>query len=245
MNDGTQGFKRRYLDAKNFTTVLTQTGVFMQHRHDLPQINLIQLHGSACWRKDGQRIRIDYSGDNSDRVIKSTAFDKIGPYSAALLDPDAKVDTLPTVELTAAEVEGFWDHYDKLPIVNPTKWKFHETVFEEHYYQMLRHLSYELERPHTSLITFGFSFADEHVRNLLRRSLSNPTLQIYICCFDEQGKAALEKEFSQCPNVSLITLDSALNFNAFNENVFTSRPVVAPLHPPAPAPAPVVAEAVK
>jgi hypothetical protein len=36
MNDGTQGFKRRYLDAKNFTTVLTQTGVFVQHRHDCP-----------------------------------------------------------------------------------------------------------------------------------------------------------------------------------------------------------------
>ncbi|MBJ6874306.1 hypothetical protein JG625_18730, partial [Vibrio cholerae] len=32
----------------------------------------------------------------------------------------------------------FWETYNKLPIVNPTKWKFHETVFDEHYYQMLR-----------------------------------------------------------------------------------------------------------
>lgn len=249
MNDGTQGFKRRYLDSKNFTTVLTQTGVFMQHRHDLPQINLVQLHGSAYWRKDGQRISIDYSGNNSDRVINSTAFTKIEAYSVALLDPNAKVGTLPNVELSAEEIESFWNLYDKLPIVNPTKWKFHETVFEEHYYQMLRHLSYELERQHTTLITFGFSFADEHIRNLLRRSLSNPTLQIYICCFDEHGKAALEKEFSHHSNVSMITLNSPLDFNAFNEKIFTSRPTIDPITAPASAPAgepaPVIAEPAK
>ena len=242
LNDGTEGFKRRYLDAKNFTTVLTQTGVFMQHRHDVPQINLVQLHGSAYWRKDNQRIRIDYSGNNSDRVIKNTGLQKIEPYSAALLDPKSDLVTLPKVDLTVAEIENFWDEYDKLPIVNPTKWKFHETVFEEHYYQMLRHLSYELERPHTTLIAFGFSFADEHVRNLLRRSLSNPTLQIYICCFDEHGKATLEKEFSHHPNVSLIALGSPLDFDAFNEKVFTSRPAIHSVPSPAPALTAVVME---
>lgn len=242
LNDGTQGFKRRYLDAKNFTTILTQTGVFMQHRHDLPQINLVQLHGSAYWRKHSQRICVDYSGNNSDRIIKSTGFEKIKPYSAALLEPGAEVGTLPEVDLTAEEIEEFWCSYDKLPIVNPTKWKFHETVFEEHYYQMLRHLSYELERPHTTVIAFGFSFADEHIKNLLRRSLSNPTLQIYICCFDQHGKTSLEKEFSHYRNISLIALASPLDFDAFNEKVFTDRPAIHSVPNPPAVLAPVALE---
>lgn len=230
MNDGSLGFKRRYLDARNFTTRLTQTGVFMQHRHDLPQVNLIQLHGSTYWHKDEQRIRIDYVLGNEDRLVKNVPFEKISAFSQALIDNNAKVADLPKVELSTDEIASFWTAYDRLPIVNPTKWKFHETVFEEHYYQMLRYLSYELERSNTTLITFGFSFADEHIRNLIRRSLSNPSLQIFICCFNASGRAAMEKEFATHSNVKAVSLDDNLDFTAFNEKVFTIKPVtLAPL----------------
>ena len=77
-----------------------------------------------------------------------------------------------------ADIADFWKAYKELPVVNPTKWKFHETVFEEHYNQALRTLSYELEKPNTVFIIFGFSFADEHILSLVKRSLSNPTLKV-------------------------------------------------------------------
>ena len=121
-------------------------------------------------------------------------------------------------------VEKFWKAYKELPIVNPTKWKFHETVFEEHYYQALRLLSYELERPNSVFIVFGFSFADEHILNLVRRSLSNPSLQVYLCCFSDETKDDLDEKFEGYPNVKLLRVDGQLNFTAFNEEIFSANP---------------------
>ena len=120
-----------------------------------------------------------------------------------------------------AELELFWTKYKELPIVNPHKWKFHETVFEEQYYQMLRLLSYELEKPDTVFITFGFSFADEHILNLVKRSLSNPTLQLFVCCFDQAEHEKMEEYFTRNRNVQLIVIEKNLDFSAFNRDVFT------------------------
>ena len=91
---------------------------------------------------------------------------------------------------------------------------------------MLRYLSYELEKPHAVLLTFGFSFADEHIRQLVRRSLSNPSLQVYVCCYSVGAKASIEKHFGEFPNVQAIVLDDPLDFSAFNDQVFTASPRV-------------------
>src|SRR5260221_9249952 len=68
-----------------------------------------------------------------------------------------------------------------------TKWKFHETVYEEHYYQMLRLLSYELEKPNAVLITFGFSFADEHIdRKSTRLNSSHTVISYAVFCLKKK-----------------------------------------------------------
>lgn len=227
LNDGTTGFKRRYLDAKNFSTVTTQTGVFGRHRNEVSQVNLIHLHGSSHWFKDEDRIQVNYQSNNSERLVNSGGFAKCIDFSSALLDSSKMVKDLPEVKFTGKETSAFWAKYDLLPIVNPTKWKFHETVFEEHYYQMLRYLSYELEKPHAVLLTFGFSFADEHIRQLVRRSLSNPSLQVYVCCFSVGAKNTIDGHFGEFPNVQTILFDEPLDFTAFNERVFTPSPPAA------------------
>ena len=85
---------------------------------------------------------------------------------------------------------------------------------------MLRYMSYELEAENSILITFGFSFADEHIRHLVQRSLSNPKLQVYVCCFDEVELNSMKAMFEEYSNVSYVCLDSVLNFDAFNSKVF-------------------------
>jgi len=181
VNDGARGFSRRYLQAKNFNNYVYQSGVFERHHTDIPQINLVHLHGSAYWYRDEESILVDYVKENDARKITGDYFDSLSDFSNVLLDGSKVISDLPEVYLDDEEKDGFWDSYNQLPIVNPTKWKFHETVFEEHYYQMLRLLSYELEKPNSVFISFGFSFADEHIRNLVKRSLSNPSLQLFIC----------------------------------------------------------------
>lgn len=250
LNDGARGFSRRYLQARNFNTFLCQTGIFERHQASIPQINLIHVHGSVYWEKDQSSILVNYLGGPSASLLDVAALAKLAPFSACLGNTTAKVDDLPVPAFTAAELEGFWSEYKKLPIVNPTMWKFHETVFEEHYYQMLRLLSYELEKPNAVLVTFGFSFADEHILNLVKRSLSNPRLQVFVCCYSQASADRLRREFRGHKNVRCISLEiDPMDFTAFNERVFmleelppsmtvasaVEPPVLAPVPPPAPA----------
>lgn len=223
INDGTRGFKRRFLHAKNFNSSIYQRGVFGNHRSEIPQINLIHLHGSVYWHKDGENIQVDYTTTNENRKIKISkgTNTKLNNFSDILKDPSKTVDDFSISTIREKTRTEFLESYQKLPIVNPTKWKFYETVFEEHYYQMLRLLSYELEKPNSVFITFGFSFADEHILNLVKRSLSNPTLQLFICCYSEAGCSNLKKHFKAYRNVEFITIDGSLDFTAFNNKVFT------------------------
>lgn len=225
VNDGARGFSKRHLQAKNFNSFVCQTGVFERHHTDVPQVNLIHIHGSIYWYKDGESILVDYSSEkNKERLIDDKLFQELVGFSELLLDETKKIDELPSPILDKAEKNEFWKKYDQIPIVNPTKWKFHETVFEEHYYQMLRLLSYELEKPNSVFITFGFSFADEHILNLVKRSLSNPKLQVFLCCFNNIELAKMQSYFGSYKNVQYITVDGILDFNAFNTEIFTAIP---------------------
>lgn len=220
VNDGTRGFRRKILHARNFNTFLSETGVFDQHHTTIPQINLIHVHGSVYWRKQGACIEVDYSNAGEQDLVPKSVASKLDGFSTMLLSDAHHVADLPTAKINAATSAAFWTGYEQLPIVNPTKWKFHETVFEEHYYQMLRMLSYELERPNAVLITFGFSFADEHILNLVKRSLSNPRLQVFVCCFNEPEREKMVAEFGVYKNVKCIAADGLLDFSTFNKETF-------------------------
>ena len=104
-------------------------------------------------------------------------------------------DTLANLdEKPSPMLQEFEKVYKKLQVVNPTKDKFRETVFQQNYYQLLRMLSFELEKRDSVLIVFGFSFADEHILEIVRRSLVNPYLKMYVICYDESSKVDLEKK---------------------------------------------------
>ncbi len=220
LNDGGRGIHRRYLHVRNYNSFLYQSGVFERDRVEVPQINLIQVHGSSFWFKEGETTYIDTANDNSQRVIINTGFDKLQGFSNTLQDESASLEDLPAIGLTQDEIDRFYESYNPLPIVNPTKWKFHETVFEELYYQLLRHLSYELEKPNAVLITFGFSFADEHILNIVKRSLVNPRLKVFVCCFNEFERTLMEQRFKGFANVEIVCREEEMTFAVFNEFVF-------------------------
>ena len=230
INDGARGFNKRYLQAKNFNSYLCQTGIFERHQSEIPQINLIHLHGSAYWYKDGDNIFVDHLKDhNLRRCVDDAIFKGLNAFSDVLLDDTKTIADITAIKIDRDDKDKFWETYKTLPIVNPTKWKFHETVFEEHYYQMLRLLSYELERPNAIFITFGFSFADEHILRLVQRSLSNPTLQLYVCCFNREEFESMEYHFRGFDNVMLLAVDGNLDFTAFNDKVFSRKPTLVEL----------------
>ncbi|WP_440616936.1 hypothetical protein [Cysteiniphilum sp. 6C5] len=220
INDGTSGFRKKYLKASNINISSNKTGIFDQYKVDIPQVNLINLHGSIYWRKEEDKIIIDYYNKHEEIVVCQN----LQEFSSILSDASKSINDVKnfTCEIESYQKDIFWESYNKLPIVNPTKWKFHETVFEEHYYQMLRLMSYELEKPSSILISFGFSFADEHIENLVKRSLSNPKLQVYVCCFNDSEKQKMQNKFNGFDNVEYICNDfnGDLDFNYFNGKVF-------------------------
>ena len=139
VNDGARGFKSRVLDARNFNQSVSEIGVFGRHKNEIPQINLIHLHGSVYWYpQSGAEIIVDYWTNLSSRAVSSEVLEQIEEFAEALRNTELTIAELPEVTFSAEQMSEFWDQYNGLPIVNPTKWKFHETVFDEHYYQMLR-----------------------------------------------------------------------------------------------------------
>lgn len=225
LNDGSKGFRRKFLEARNFDTLEVRHSVFGRNKCEIPQANLVHLHGSAFWNLDNSRISVNY--DDNKPKFDDDFFDDIEEeleeLEDILNDKGSDRDDFDSIEFGAEFnriEEEFWDVYKKLPIVNPTKWKFHETVFDEHYYQMLRLMSYELEKQDSVLVVFGFSFADEHITNLIKRSLGNKSLTMYICCFDIPTTEIMTKLFGSFNNVKLVTRDAFLDFNLFNSEVF-------------------------
>lgn len=225
LNDGTKGFRRKFLEVRNFDTHEVKSSIFGKNSSITPQANLIHLHGSAYWSLDNQRIAVDYQNKESKFEDKffGNVQTELNAIEAILNNEALNRNSFDTIEFSDKfdDVEkAFWGIYNKLPIVNPTKWKFHETVFDEHYYQMLRLMSYELEKQDSTLVVFGFSFADEHITNLVKRSLGNKSLTMYICCFDAATIQAMECLFEDFNNVKLVTQPELFDFKLFNTEVF-------------------------
>lgn len=227
VNDGSEGFQSRKFHTKNFNNRVIQRGIFDIHDEYLPQINILHAHGSVYWSKCDYGIKVDYGQTCYDIKFDAVQNELLSEFGSIVNDENKTLSDLMDFDvlnnLDDLSVADFWGKYNRIPIVNPTKWKFHETVFEEAYYQILRHLSFELEKPNTVLVTFGFSFADEHILHLIQRSLSNPTLTVYISCFNDAEQGQMKAKFKGYKNIKYICIDEDLTFKRFNNRVFTLK----------------------
>lgn len=183
-------------------------------QREIPTINLLKIHGSVTWSNNHGLIEVSLENkifeklsELSNKIIEDihlfNAFtdDKLiepSEYEDAILNKQINEENLKQ-ELTTIyaeftdKIDSFFEYYETLAVVNPTKQKFKDTVFQQHYYQLLRMLSFELEKPDSVLIVFGFSFADEHILEIVRRSIVNPKLKIYVIAFDNNAKSDIEK----------------------------------------------------
>jgi hypothetical protein len=213
-NDGSRGFIKRTLETDIFYLNVSHSGYHDNYRREVPTINLFKMHGSVSWKKSDGLIEIVLDNElfhDLDAIIKEMdgfsveEIDKI--FSG--LDPRMNISELMSKldqELTLLfldndKLKHFNKMYENIPIINPNKWKFHDTIFEQHYYQLIRSFSYELEKENTILIIFGFSFADEHLLNIFKRSILNPTLQVVIISYDEKSQDELKRKFAGYNNI--------------------------------------------
>ncbi|CDL86248.1 SIR2 family protein [Xenorhabdus cabanillasii] len=222
-NDGARGLSKRYLQISKFHTSTWHQGTNDLYKFEIPTINLIKMHGSVSWKKISEyKIEVSYPSNYPEGLeldIETSDIQK----AVELIKNDSSIksvkETLDLSYKNELDLQNFREEYNKLAIVNPTKAKFEETVFQQHYYQSLRFLSYELEKPQTVLICFGFSFKDEHIREIIFRSLSNPSLIVYIFCYKKDDKSAI-KDLISNKNIVFISPNSNDSKNIIDINRF-------------------------
>ena len=156
---------------------------------EIPTINLVKLHGSLSWRRKADTIAFEAK--------------PIPPLSAAQ-------------KANAAEVGAF---LEKHFLILPNLKKFHSTLIERVYYDLLRLFSKAMDQQNVLLISFGFSFADEHLLDITRRSLRNPTSHLVIISYDQASAAAYQGKFSKQRNVTIIapSAGTTLDFDRLNK----------------------------
>ena len=167
-NDGFFGRINPKFDSANFKKTFLKRSLQFENVSEIPTFNLIKLHGSLSWKKKNNSNKLFFSRLTQVKRLQEQTND-----------------------------QKFEEEYKKLAIINPDKKKFEETVMDLTYYDMLRIFSGEMERETTVLFIFGFSLDDEHIRDLIFRSAnSNPTLKIYIFCYDLSTVSKIESKIN-------------------------------------------------
>lgn len=214
-NDGSRGFFKKYISTENYHLKISHSGMSDSFQREIPTINLLKIHGSVSWSNVNDKIEVSLENevftelcDLSDK-IKEAIKEEIDNSGEEFLDPSKYEESILygtldelrfSRELTtifdkfSGQINSFYEKYRNFPVVNPTKEKFSDTVFQQHYYQLLRMLSFELEKQDSVLVVFGFSFADEHILEIVRRSIVNPKLKIYVIAYNKGAKEQIKNK---------------------------------------------------
>lgn len=214
-NSGFVGRFNRVVSLGDFGNRHYTHSTALGYEAEIPSANLVKIHGCVTWEADGERIYFVTPGERLGEIHRL-----ISRMTPSL----PEITTGTTIDSLCEEAKSIGDvqvndlrelatQLSHLSVVLPNKTKFKSTVLNETYYSQLRRLMNQLENRNSILIVIGFSFADEHLRNLLKRAAkSNPTLQMYIFCYDKGAECAIKKNLgdpSEIPNSNVTTVIAA------------------------------------
>ena len=173
-----------------------RTGSVYTHQSEVPAVNLFKLHGSLNWSRASE-----------DVILRTKA-------NAPLpMDP-------PPNDVAASSALS-----DRVLIL-PNLKKFGTTLLDRVYYDLLRFFSNAAENENSVILTFGFSFADEHILDVTKRALRNPTSQLIVFAFDQAAAENFQTVFKAHRNVIVVAPanGSNLDFETFSNTLSSSSP---------------------
>ncbi|MFS4491841.1 SIR2 family protein [Maribacter sp. 2308TA10-17] len=208
-NDGFKGRIKPTFNLSNFQKSYNKTSLHYKNTSEIPVFNLNKLHGSLSWKREKEQII--FSNQKEHIEVRDTlskfhtncfiTIDEKDDFAKLILNAKAKIKELDKTqqEEVINKIDDFFNAYEDLQLVNPTKEKFKTTILNNYYYELLRLYANEMEKENSVLFVLGFSFADEHIREItIRAANSNPTLQIYVIAHNENSK----KDVSETLGVS-------------------------------------------
>lgn len=237
-NDGFEGRIEPRFSTDNYSKTYYRQAVFSNRKAEIPSVNLLKLHGSVTWSEDIIYGGIEYQHYRTQ--IQSFAKEYSSLFDAAIVakidahftaykpdEADKQIQSLfadnifDTLLVKEGDYSKFIQCYKiSFLIVNPTKEKFSDTLLNKNYYELLRIFSNELEKENSLLVVNGFSFRDEHILDLVKRSMVNPSLKILIFAYKESTIGDFQKRFGEPKNnnITYIALDGEkLSLDYFNQ----------------------------
>lgn len=216
LNDGFRGTLKPIYNESNFQISLSKSSLQFHKQAEVPMFNLIKVHGAVNWKEQDGAI-------NSDTMLMfdiQQALDKIDKdYFVNLYKADGTEKTYDEVKTEADDIalllpdkayDIFFDAYNQIVMINPTKDKFRKSVLDYHFYELMRIYSNALERENSLLFVMGFSFADEHIAQITKRAAdTNPTLQVVIFAYNDGDIDAYKKNLGiehGCSNNNILIL---------------------------------------
>jgi hypothetical protein len=198
------GFKRIpvinseiYFSISEYFNTVYNIGNIYKYQVEIPSINLIKLHGSLNWQI------------KNNKIINSIEY--ITEANSYLKSMKAK-DILNFINL--------------FTVILPRKDKFKETIINQIYYDLLRIFANELDKENTLLISEGFSFSDEHILEVVKRGLRNPTLKLIIFCYEINDLETLKEKFLAFNNVEIIySSTDNISFDVFSKMLLDLLPL--------------------
>lgn len=229
LNDGFRGTLKPVYNESNFQISLSKSSLQFHKQAEVPMFNLIKVHGAVNWKEQDGAIY-------SDTILMfdiQQALDKIDKdYFVNLYKTDGTEKTYDEVKTEADDIalllpdkayDKFFDAYNQIVMINPTKDKFRTSVLDYHFYELMRIYSNALERENSLLFVMGFSFADEHIAQITKRAAdTNPTLQVVIFAYSDSDIDAYKKNLGivhGCSNNNILIL-TPFNFKESNKDKF-------------------------
>jgi len=213
-NDGFSGKFEAYFESSNYKKSIYKSSQQYDIQSELPLFNLFKLHGSLTWK---------YKNKNNDIIIYDSKLTSLIKLSKIKFDVnelitiednisyfDLKIEASKLIsKVDLSKHKAFLLEYDNLIMINPNKEKFASTTLKLNYYEQFRMYSNSLEKENSVLFVTGFSFADEHIRDItLRVANVNPTLIIYVFCFNEDEKNRIQLYFNGLQFNNVICLNN-------------------------------------
>ena len=191
-NDGFSGKLNPTFSTSNYRKSIFQKSPHYENQAEIPLFNLFKLHGSVTWKAQEDKIIFDKNLSILNDVKKTDpGNDLIIEFNHENGEPK-KIKKLISDAVNyqkSKKVDAFLSAYSQMVIINPTKDKFSTTTTQYTFYELLRMYSNELEKENSVLFVFGFSFADEHIREITKRvANSNPTLLVCVFAYDLNAK---------------------------------------------------------
>ncbi len=213
-NDGFSGKMNPKFGTENFHNSVRKTSTHYEYQSEMPLFNIFKLHGSLDWKIDNNTILYDKNLETLNNVneidipeeilVEMEYEDDDGDWFYYEIDKLYELIEEKEIELQD-EHQSFLEAYNQFVMINPTKEKFETTTRDLTFYELLRMYSNHLERENSVLFVIGFSFVDEHIREITKRvAASNPTLLIVIFAFDKESKENIEDLLPKRSNIKII-----------------------------------------